>query len=88
MAVAPEAVERKWHALLTSIPDDGLPADDGGPPVDGMELGRLIMQVSQGKGSISFTRLPSAEGFRDRFLDAAQDAQRLGLIDGLPDGLV
>ena len=87
MAMSPAAVQRKWHALLASIPDEGLPADDGGGVVDGMELGRLILQVSQAKSRINLARLPSADGFRERFLEAARDAQRLGLIDGLPDGL-
>lgn len=86
MAASPEALQRKWHALLASIPDEGLPADDGSGVINGMELGRLIIQVSQAKGRASFRRLPTAAGFRERFLDAARDAQRLDLIDDMPNG--
>ena len=87
MAVTPEAVERKWHALLTSVPEDGLAEDGTGTLVDAMELGRMILNVSKGKASVDFARLPSAEGFRERFLEAARDSGRLDSISGLPDAL-
>jgi len=87
MALSPSAVQRKWHALLISIPDDGLLAPDGGSMISSLELGRLILLVSQGKGRVSYSLLPTADGFRDRFVQAARDAHRLQLVDGLPEGL-
>ena len=85
IAVSPEALQRKWHALMTSIPDEGLAANDGCGVVTSLELGRLVLQVSQGKGRVNFAHLPVAGGFRERFVAAARDAGRLGLIDDLPE---
>lgn len=87
-AATAEAVERRWHSLLTGVPDDGLPADNGAGTITSLELGRMILRVSQGKGRASFGHLPSAGGFRDRFVACARDADRLDMIDDLPaDGI-
>jgi hypothetical protein len=74
-----------WYVLLTDVPDEGLPLDGGsGRHVDSWELRRLVYSVSRGWEAVDYHALPTAGGFRDRFVDIARRTDRLACIRGLP----
>ena len=84
---SPGALAHAWHSLLTAIPPDGLPAnDDPAKRLDFLELGRMILDVSQGRGPVAHARIPEAAGFRARFIELARAAGRTELVTGLPPG--
>lgn len=81
-------VERQaWYELLSDLPEEGLPRGEGSDArVDHWTLGRWILEVSRGMGTVELADLPVAGGFRERFLELASRTGRLECIRSRPQG--